>query len=93
MTYKACTFSASANSLVHCLLNELTERFKMVQNQLHKYAVHIRARAVQPMNKHFLFFVFGLLSLSLPAAKAVQVIRAMRRLALAGGGWICKKGA
>ena len=41
-------------------------------NSLHKYAVLLRARAVQPMNKHFLFFV--LLSLSLPPpARAVKV--------------------
>jgi len=68
-------------------LEELGDSLNVLKN---KYAVLLRARAVQPMNKHFLFLV--LLSLSLPAAKAVQVIRAMRRLAMAGGGWICKKG-
>ena len=53
-------------SLVHYLLTELTERFKMVQNQLHKYAVHIRARAVQPMNNHFLFLFSSLYHSLLP---------------------------
>ena len=42
-------------------------------NSLHKYAVHLRARAVQPMNKHFFFLI--LLPASLPPAKAtLQVI-------------------
>ena len=48
--------------------------------QLHKYAVHLRARAVQPMNKHFLFFV--LLPASLPPAKAtLQVITTITHVA------------
>ena len=44
------------------------------------YAVHLRARAVQPLNKHFLFFV--LLPASLPPAKAtLQVITPITHVA------------
>ena len=41
---------------------------------LHKYAVHLRARAVQPMNKHFLFFWFSSLYHSVTAKALLQVI-------------------
>ena len=41
---------------------------------LHKYAVHLRARAVKPMNKHFLFFWFSSLYHSVTAKALLQVI-------------------